>query len=43
MVKGFFLSQLRQLEQCVLWLERTGDQARAEDDWPRMLRCSASP
>nr|WP_079235587.1 MULTISPECIES: site-specific integrase [Pseudomonas] len=31
--------QLRQLEQCVLWLERTGDQARAEDDWPRMLRC----
>ncbi|WP_137973153.1 site-specific integrase [Pseudomonas sp. F(2018)] len=31
--------QLRQLEQCVLWLERTGDQARVEDDWPRMLRC----
>jgi len=31
--------QLRQLEQCVLWLERTGEQARAEDDWPRLLRC----
>lgn len=31
--------QLRQLEQCVFWLERTGEQARAEDDWPRLLRC----
>lgn len=31
--------QLRQLEQCVLWLELSGEQARAEDDWPRLLRC----
>lgn len=31
--------QLRQLEQCVLWLERTGEQARTESDWPRLLRC----
>jgi integrase len=31
--------QLRQLEQCVSWLEQTGQQARAEDDWPRLMRC----
>ncbi|MGK9063685.1 phosphotransferase [Stutzerimonas chloritidismutans] len=31
--------QLRQLEQCVLSLERNGEQARAEDDWPRFGRC----
>ncbi|RTR61073.1 site-specific integrase [Pseudomonas aeruginosa] len=31
--------QLRQLEQCVLWLEQSSEQARAEDDWPRLLRC----
>lgn len=31
--------QLRQLEQCVLWLEQALVQARAEDDWPRLLRC----
>lgn len=31
--------QLRQLEQCVLWLEQGGQQARAEDDRPRLLRC----
>ncbi|HHK2215465.1 hypothetical protein P4126_28865 [Pseudomonas aeruginosa] len=31
--------QLRQLEQCVLWLEQAEGRARAEDDWPRLLRC----
>lgn len=31
--------ELRQLEQCVLWLEQTGEQARADGDWSRLLRC----
>ncbi|MNE51189.1 hypothetical protein D3C80_1458070 [compost metagenome] len=31
--------QLRELEQCVVWLERTGEQARLDSDLPRLLRC----
>lgn len=31
--------QLRQLEQCVLWLEQAGERARVEGDWPWLLRC----
>lgn len=31
--------QLRQLEQCVQRLEQAEGWARAEDDWPRLLRC----
>ncbi|MBF8162722.1 site-specific integrase [Pseudomonas mendocina] len=31
--------QLLQLEQCVQWLEQAEGRARAEDDWPRLLRC----
>ena len=31
--------QLRQIEQCVKWLELAEERARAEDDWPRLLRC----
>lgn len=31
--------QLRELEQCVTWLERTGEKARGEGDLPRLLRC----
>ncbi|WAG76524.1 tyrosine-type recombinase/integrase [Metapseudomonas furukawaii] len=31
--------QLRELEQCVAWLEQTGATARVEGDLPRLLRC----
>lgn len=31
--------QLRQLEQCVAWLEQSGEQARADHDLPRLMRC----
>ncbi|MGA4321448.1 site-specific integrase [Ectopseudomonas hydrolytica] len=31
--------QLLQLEQCVQWLSQAEGRARAEDDWPRLLRC----
>lgn len=30
---------LRQLEQCVLGLEEAEGRARADNDWPRLLRC----
>lgn len=31
--------QLSQLDQCVQWLKQAEGRARAEDDWPRLLRC----
>lgn len=31
--------QLRELEQCVVWLERVGEAALAKGDRPRLLRC----
>ncbi|MDH4569688.1 site-specific integrase [Pseudomonas sp. BN414] len=31
--------QLRELEQCVAWLERIGEAARAKGDRPQLLRC----
>lgn len=31
--------QLRQLEQCVAWLEQVGEEARAAQDLPRLMRC----
>lgn len=31
--------QLRELEHCVAWLERTGVAAQAEGDLPKLLRC----
>lgn len=31
--------QLRELECCVLWLERAGEHARITEDYPRLLRC----
>lgn len=35
--------QLRELEQCVAWLERTGAAAREEGDLPWLLRCCRDP
>lgn len=31
--------QLRQLEQCIAWLEQTGEQARVDHDLPLLMRC----